>query len=172
MASKPKRGGYHQRDPSGIALGELHKSLEKYPDVDIPKRQAYLDEMKDYPFLTNINMLMVAGCLVLLDKISETQNFIEHKDAPPDDLIFTFFQVGSPDSPGITERVPGKNYNHILPMFYNNQDLYDYVTYPILSIINEKEIPSDQVPEILIKTRGTLYQYSMNLIKYRTPVTV
>lgn len=170
MASKPKRGGYRQRDPSGIALGDLNKSLERYPVVDNSKRQTYLDELKDYPFLTNVNMLMMAGCLVLLEKIMETTDFSGYIGVDINDLIQAFFQVDSPDFPIVIEHVPGKNYNHDLPMTYNNQDLYDYVTYPILSIINDKNIPSDQVPEILIKTRGTLYQYTKNLIKYRTPV--
>lgn len=170
MAAKSKRGGYRQRDPSGIALGDLNKSLERYPVVDISKRQSYLEELKEYPYLTNINMLMMSATLVLLDKLPETSEFSVYGGTiNPYVSIQAFFQVENPNFPDVIENVPGRNYNHDLPITYNNQDLYNYITYPILNIINDKAITREHIPEILIKTRGTLYQYSNNLIKYRTP---
>jgi hypothetical protein len=160
-AAKPKttsiKFGWNV-DPISMAAGNLSKALDRFTEIESNLRKEWVEEMKKMPYLTHMNMPVLASTLVLYESIPPS-GVANYTDKSED--IISFFKQVSP-------MMPPKSSGSITGLNVTRQELYDEITRPLLEDITNKELTNIQINDILIKMKATLFRYSVNLYNYRT----
>lgn len=163
---KPKglRGRiFSQLDPISIAAGNLSKSLERFGWINYDIRKGLVEEMKNLPYLTHLNMPMLASTLVLYESVPSvavSTGIIGQSDKGQDLLSF-FQQVEARVPSGVTVTVTGID--------LSPQELYDEITRPLLEDL-EENLSREQINDILLRVKASLFRYSVRLHQYRSGI--
>lgn len=144
-------------DPISAAAGNLSKALDRFTWIESDTRKGWVEEMKGMPYLTHMNMPVLASTLVLYSSVPPS-NGANLPNKGQD--IITFFQQISPI-------IQSKSSIGMIGLNVTGQELYDEISRPLLEDITDKELTSDQINVVLIKMKATLFRYSVNLYNYR-----
>lgn len=164
--SSTKKTFYLQREPLEFAIAELSKSLDDLSAISKDKRKDLLLGMRDYPYLTNLNMKVMASALAFMELVDDAIDFPPGAD---EHKIPRFFNVNIQNvesmGPIVTENIPPKNKDVIFPINYTKQNLYDYINKPLFEPINDKDIQMSetQTKNFFLKMRATLIRYIVSL---------
>ena len=147
-------------DPISIAAGNLSKALDRFTWIESDLRKGWVEEMKGIPYLTHMNMPVLASTLVLYNSIPSSAEV-----TPPNkgQDIIAFFQQVSPI-------IPPKSSIGMIGLNFTGQELYNEIARPLLEDITDKELTNIQINDIIIKMKATLFRYSVNLHNYRDEV--
>lgn len=161
-ATKPKiksiKFGWNV-DPISMSAGNLSKALDRFTEIDPNLRKEWVEEMKEMPYLTHMNMSVLASTLVLYEYIPSSSGSVNYTEKGQD--LIVFFQNVSPV-------MPPKNSGSFAGPNVSRQGLYNEITLPLLEDITNKGNTNVQINDILIKMKATLFRYSVNLHNYRT----
>ena len=61
-----RKSSFQQKEPLDLAIGELSKMLDNFSEIEQDRRRDLLEDMKGYPYLTNLNMEVMASVLTFM----------------------------------------------------------------------------------------------------------
>ena len=160
--AKPIKIGWNI-DPVSIAAGNLSKSLERFTWISIDMRKGWVEEMKEMPSLTHMNMPVLASTLAIYHSSPVVLPLEPGSEQDKSNDLFSFFAE-------VTARIPPTYSKNMAGLDFSSQDLYDETTRPLMENMNMAEFSSEQINDILLKIKATLFRYSVKLYEFRTDV--
>ena len=158
--SQPLRIGWNI-DPISIAAGNLNKALDRFTWINIDIRKGWVEEMKLLPYLTHLNMPLIASVLVLYDRIKPIPA-IEAGEEAGNDIVLYLQQV--------QPRLPPASTKSVMGIDFTNQELYDEITRPLLEDIGNKNLTGEEINDVVIKMKASIFRYTVNLYNYRNEI--